>query len=161
MWCPNCQSLCAGQKATHRARSITGAAATPLTGGLSAFAIKSEGWHCPTCGQPAYDAKVVNGEVLVRGLPKPRLTPEQRAARKAERADTRAQIKAGDAARRAEKKAARGDRGGLWKLMSKVRPAPDPRSPEERLQAQRVANIARLNARLREEAEQRESQGRD
>jgi hypothetical protein len=66
MWCPNCQQLVAGQKATHRARSITGLAAIPLTGGLSSAAIKSEGWHCPNCGQPVVDAKVRDGQVYAR-----------------------------------------------------------------------------------------------
>ena len=52
MWCEYCQSAVLGQKTTARARNTAGFLALGLTGGLSAFAFKNEGYVCPRCGQP-------------------------------------------------------------------------------------------------------------
>lgn len=52
MWCDYCQRPVAGEKTTHRTRNTAAGLSVLATGGLSLLGAKSEGYHCPVCGQP-------------------------------------------------------------------------------------------------------------
>jgi len=52
MWCDYCQVPVAGEKATRRARNTAAVVGALPTAGLSLLATKTEGYHCPNCGQP-------------------------------------------------------------------------------------------------------------
>src|SRR3954454_17179780 len=51
MWCDFCMRPVAGQRPTHRARNLTAFLTAPMTGGASLASLRTDAWHCPTCGQ--------------------------------------------------------------------------------------------------------------
>lgn len=69
MWCDQCQRSVAGQKSTHRLRGVVSTVTAPVTAGASLLAVRSDAYHCPTCGGPVREiSSGGGGAALVIGF---------------------------------------------------------------------------------------------
>ena len=78
MHCPTHGPI-AAETTTHGVRNTIAIVGYAATGGISALAGETQGWHCPKCGQPVISQKAVDcwGEQGAR-RPSPRPSDERR-----------------------------------------------------------------------------------